>query len=266
MPGQAQSNSFLLSSATVCIGPTASLYDLNPTAHSIGLVKNFQAVSEPTYVEMTQGIRNSVAMSVRNNDGLRCSMEVYEYSLRNLAYAAGLDASGASFNANTTSPWLSTASITAAATAIIVPGDVTATVAVGDWIYIQNGLDDYVHIAKVSARVFSTNTTITFAGYAIPAGLTFPIGSRVGEVQRINLGAAVVQPDLCAKVIGVMPKDQRPVVIMYPKIKITKGFGLSFQVDNFQNMPFEFTPYALVSGDSYYSDFGDNMMALYPGV
>jgi hypothetical protein len=263
MPGQAKTNGFLLSTATVCIGPMANLWDLNPTAHSIGLVKNFQSNSDPTLVELTQGIKNQPVMTVPTSDGLKVSFEVHEFTLRNMAYAAGLDGSGAGYNAIPTIN-LSTAQITAAATAIVVAGDVTASIAIGDWIYIQNGLDDYVHIAKVSLTAFSTNTTLTFAGYAIPTGLTFPIGTRVGKIKPIEMGAALPQVDLCAKIFGIMPKDNRPIVIVYPKIRITKGFSLAFQSDNFAAMPWEFTPYPLVSTDTYYSEFGDAMMRLYP--
>jgi hypothetical protein len=264
MPGNAKTNGFLLSTATVCVGPMADVYNLNPTAHSVGLVKNVQAVSEPTFVELTQGVKNQPVMTVPNSDGLRVSFEVYEYTLRNLGYAAGLDASGAGFNAlpniHTTA-----AVVNAAATSLTVATDLTLTYPIGSWIYLQNGLDDYIHVAKVSAVSYSNpNTTITFTGFAIPAGLTFPLGSRLGKVVPIDKGAALPQPDLSAKILGVMPKDNRPVVIVYPKIRITKGFSINFQSDAFASMPWEFTPYPLVSGDTFYSDFGDAQFRMFP--
>ena len=266
MPGQPRTNAFLLSSASVLIGPMASLFSLNKTAHSIGLAKNVVIASQPGFVELTSGITNNVVMSVKNADQLTASMEVYEYSARNLAYAAGLDGSGVAWDPNNTI-WLSSGAAAAAATTITVGSDITADLAVGDWIYLQNGLDDYVHVAKVSARAFATGTTtITFAGYPIPAGITFPIGTRIGEVETIELGAALPQPDLAARIIGIMPKDNRPIVVDFPKIKITRGFNLAFQTDNFTNMPFEFTPYSLVSTDTLYGEFGDAKMRLYPGV
>jgi hypothetical protein len=264
MPGSARTQSFMLSTATVMIGPMADLYNLNKDAHSLGLAKNVVVSSEPSFIELTQGIRNQVVMSVKNNDGLKCSFDVSEFSLRNLAYAAGLDASGATYDPITVQH-VTAGAAAPAATTVLVATDVTAQYPVGEWIWLQDGFDDKVHIAKISARSYAApNTTITFAGYAIPAGVTFPTGSRIGLVKPISLGGAVPQPDLSAKIIGVMPKDQRPVVVMFPKIKITRGFNLNFLSDNFAAMPWEFTPYALVSTDTFYSDFGDNMFRIYP--
>ena len=44
MAGEAKTDSFMLGAATVMIGAMADLYDLNPTDHSIGLVKNFSTL------------------------------------------------------------------------------------------------------------------------------------------------------------------------------------------------------------------------------
>lgn len=267
MPGLAQTDKFLLSTATVMLGPVADLFKLNPAAHSIGLVKNFQMSLDPEYTELTQGITNTVVMSVRTSEPLRASMEVYEYTLRNIAYGAGLDASGAAY-APTSGLYLSTASITAAATAIIVAGDVTTDVTVGSYIFIQADAgagSDIVHIAKVSAATFSTNTTITFTGYAIPTGVTFGIGSRVGLIKKVSVGEGVIfQPELAAKIVGVLPKNNEPFTILFPKVKITKGLNVSFDSANFTNLPFEFTPYAGVSTDPFYADFGAASAILFP--
>lgn len=268
MPGNAKTTQFLLSTATVMIGPQADLLNLNPAAHSIGLVKNFQLSMDPAYTELTQGITNSVVMSVRTGEPLTASMEVYEYTLRNMAYASGLDASGATYN-SITGINLSTAQITAAATAIVVSGDVTTTYTVGSYLFIQQDTDvnsDVVHIAKVTAVAYSApNTTITFAGYPIPAGVTFPIGSRVGKVVKVPIAQGVLfQPELAAKVVGILPKNNEPFTILLPKIKITRGLNVSFDSGNFTNLPFEFTPYSAASTDPSYPEFGPAAAILFP--
>ena len=268
MPGIAKTSQFLLSTATVMLGPTTDLLNLNPAAHSIGLVKNFQMSLDPAYTELTQGITNTVVMSVRTSEPIRASMEVYEYTLRNIAYASGLDASGAGY-APLTGLYLSTASITAAATAIVVPTDVTSTFTVGTYMFIQADADvnsDVVHIAKVTAVSYSSpNTTITFAGYPIPTGVTYPIGSRVGILKKVPLGQGILfQPDLSAKIVGVLPKNNEPFTILMPRVKLTKGLNVNFDSGNFTNMPFEITPYSQVSTDPFYAEFGPAAAILFP--
>jgi hypothetical protein len=268
MPGLAKTDKFLLSTATVMIGAMADLHSLNPAAHSIGLVKNFQLSLDPEYTELTQGLTNSVVMSVRTNEPVRASMEVYEYTLRNLAYASGLDGSGAAYD-TLAGLALSTASITAAATAIVVTGDVTADYVAGTYAFLQGNTDslsDQVHIVKVSSSAYSApNTTINFVGYAIPTGVTFPVGTRVGLIKKIPLATGVLfQPELAAKVVGILPKNNEPFTILFPKVKITNGLNVSFDSGQFTNLPFEFTPYAGVSTDPFYSEYGAASAVLFP--
>lgn len=257
MAGNAKSKNFLLSTATVMIGPAADLHKLNPAEHSIGLTKNVQVTADPTYVELTSGIKNSVVMSVKNSDGLKVSMEVYEYTLRNMGYAAGLDASGVSFDSIDTI-WLASAAYSATPKTIEVGSDISSALSAGDYIFLQNGTDDKVHIAKIASAVFATSkTTITLAaGYEPATGVVFPIGSRIGKVKRIDIGATDVQPEFAAKIVGLLPKDNAPFTILLPKVKITKGLGVAFQTDNFGNLPFELTPYSGVDSDPFYSEFG----------
>lgn len=266
MPGSARTDSFLLSSATVMFGTMADLYNLNPTAHSVGMVKNFQVTSTPTALELTQGIRNSVVMSLRTADDLKASFEAYEFTYRNLAYSSGFDASGAGFAPGSGTNYSTNAVIAANATTLTIATDVTTNFPVGSWIFIQNGTDDYVHIAKVASRAFATNTTITFTGFPTPVGTSFPIGTRVGVVPELKVGGSSAQANLSAKVIGVMPKDNRPIVIMFPKVKVTKGFQLQVNETGYANMPFEFTPYSCVSTDPFFTDFDDAPMKVFPSI
>lgn len=264
MPGLAQTSQFLLSTATVMLGPLAELNQLTPSKHSIGLVKNFQMTMDPQYTELTQGLSNTIVMSVRTADGLKASMEVYEYTLRNLSYAAGLDASGVGFDQITE---LYTTTGVASDLSVEVGTDVTNEIETGDYIFIQAGTDDVVHIAKVEDAVFAAaSTTITFAtGYAMPVGVTFPAGSRIGKVKRTDISTgALAQPELACKVVGLLPKNNEPFTILFPKVKVTKGMNVAFQSDNFGNLPFELTPYNGVPTDPMYNDFGSAAGILFP--
>lgn len=262
-PGIAKTSAFMLSTATVMLGPVADLHKLNALDHSIGLVKNFQMTADPQYIELTQGISNNVVMSVKNAEGIKASMEVYEFSNRNLAYAAGLDGSGVAFDQAAAPVAISAASTS---TTLKVGSDITTEYAVGDYIFAQKGLEDVVHIGKVKTIAFATGTTtITLeTGFEIPASLSFGVGDRIGKVKKISVGGQTFQTELAAKIVGILPKDGKPFTIMLPKVKVTKGLSAAFQSDNFSNMPFEFTPYAGLPGDPFYAEYGAASAILFP--
>lgn len=261
MAGNAKTNKFMLSTATVMLGALADLHQLNPMEHSIGLVKNFQLTGEAQMTELTQGIRNAVVMSVRTGEGLKTSCEVYEFTAKNLAYAAGLDATGTSFDVVDEMSALS-AEVTAAASDIVLAVAPTKPIAAGDYLFIQKGQDDYVHVVKVETWTDATKTATLAAGFEIPTGMTFPVGSRVGRLKKVVVGQTVTQPDLACKVTGILPKDNTPFTILLPKVKVTRGLGISFASDNFSNMPFEMQPYQMVTTDPFYGEYGDGQAIL----
>lgn len=258
MSGSAKTTQVLLSTATVMVGPMADLLRLNPLEHSIGLVKNVTITSDPEFRELTQGILNDVVMSVKVADGSRIAMETYEYTLRNFAYAAGLDGSAVTYDPITQTYPTTVAPATTTVTLAAAP--VPAIVA-GDFIYIQAGTTDQVHVAKVASI---TGGVITLAApWAIPVGMTFPIGSRVGKVRAIDIGAQTPTVNLAAKITGFIdPTKMQPVTIMFPKIRITRGFNIAFSTENYGNMPFEFMPYAQIPTDPMFAEFGTTKMKL----
>lgn len=263
MAGLAKTKSFLLSTATVMVGPQDKLHELNPTDHSLGLTKNVQVSYDPTSVELTQGIKNNVVMSVKNGEGIRVSCEVYEFTLRNLAYGAGFDASGTSYDPISTI-WVTDSDIATQDT-VTVGSDITSDLSSGDFVFLQNGIDDKVHIAKVDTVTFGTGkTTVKFkSAYKTATGALFPSGSRLGKVKKLEMGGANTQPELACKIVGLLPKDNAPFTILLPRMKITRGFAAAFQSDNFSNLPFEFTPYAGTPEDPFYSEYGEAVAILF---
>ncbi|TGV92692.1 hypothetical protein, partial [Mesorhizobium sp. M2E.F.Ca.ET.154.01.1.1] len=81
--------------------------------------------------------------------------------------------------------------------------------------------DDYVHVVKVETWTDATKTATLAAGFEIPTGMTFPVGSRVGRLKKVVVGQTVTQPDLACKVTGILPKDNTPFTILLPKVKVT---------------------------------------------
>lgn len=256
MAGYAKTSQVLLSTATVMLGAQEDLLELNPARHSLGLVKNVTLTMDPEFRELTQGITNDVVMSVKVADGSRIAMEVYEYTMRNLAYAAGLDGSVTKYD-----------TMTAVQTTASAPSGVTldfaappTDIATGDFISIQ-GDEDLVHIGKVLS--VAANEVTLEADYAIPVGMTFPAATKVQKVHSIDIGAQTPQANLAAKITGFIdPTRMQPVTILIPKCRITRGFNLNFTTDNYGNMPFEITPYAQTPSDPMYDEFGSTKIKL----
>lgn len=384
--GTARSEAFNLGAATVMIGPKDQVFDFTPEKNSIGLVKNFSFSSSDTYLDLTQGIRNTVVYSVKTGSELTCSMEVYEYTAKNLKYSLGLEgfdivegaqmslsapiAKGSSTSSITVmAPEGATADDIVVGDHVIIQGnksnqedlvfvgkvqevtfnaatspEVATTGSIGDLIKAINGIREgllttnlghlvvnagstenismspafatafgftgttesgmirmegngpatgSVSISRnnklstvglatnntelkiaidgnvVAAVVIKTNpsssTAANFAitfNRAIPADYEFGAGDRVHKANLIPVGSYEDQPTMAAKIVGILPDEKEPVTLIIPKMRITNGFNMSFQTDQYGNMPFEFTPYEQVPGDPYYEEYGQEGIAI----
>ena len=383
--GSAKTEAFNVGAATVMIGPKDQVLDFTPEKNSIGLVKNFTFSANDTYLDLTQGVRNTVVYSVKTGSEITASMEVYEYTSKNLAYALGLEGFEMAEGADMA---LSSAIAGDGATSSIVveaPAGATADdIVVGDHVTIQGNKsnnEDLVFVGKVASvnytaatspevaangsigdlikainairpNLLTTNlgklvinvgstenismskkfaTAFGFTGTesdnivrieasgsatgsvsisrnnklssiglnvndtelkilidnveaakvviktnpsastaaqfnitfdrAIPASFSFVAGDRVHKANIIPVGSAEAQPTMAAKVVGILPEDQKPITIIFPKIRITNGFNVAFQTDQYGNMPYEFTPFEQVASDPLYAEYGNEGFA-----
>lgn len=250
--GEARTSSFMLGTASVMIGPQDQLFDLTAADHSIGLVKNFRITSEPQYTDLTQGRKNQIVYSVMTQNTIRASMEVFEYTGRNITYALGLE--GSSVEAQTVTSTLASA-MTAASSDISVATGEGSNFTVGDYVLVQEGTHDQVFVRKVASIAMDTLTL----DKSIPTALS--VGATVRKANVISIGSKLEQPFLAAKIVGSLADDTE-VAILCPKIRITNGFSLGFTTENFDNMPYEFSFYDLVATDPHYADFGDDQAKL----
>ena len=234
------------------VGPMANLKSLNPLEHSIGLTKNLAVSIETTKTELTQGLQNDPVMSLVTGSTIQCTAEVYEFTSKNLSYGLGLD--GSAIVTQTVMEPLA-AAVAAAPVTAKMTGDTTTDVVAGTRMFIQEGQDDYVHIAKIASVAFATGeTTVTFTGYPVPVGMSFTsTAGRIGLLNKIDADPTLGNKNFAVKVTGVMPGDKKPITLWMPKVKITKGFSLAFTSQNFSNLPFEFSPYVPVPTDPGYS-------------
>jgi len=257
MAGEAKTEQFMLGTATVMIGPMASLFELNPEEHSIGLVKNFTMTSEPGYTDLTQGVKNTTVYSIMTSNPVRATMEVYEHTMSNLAYSLGLNGGELAQTVGVNA--VTSADIAADPAGVsVIPVDTTTGFEVGGWISLTAlGSEDNVFVGQVetldaTAKTIAVSQKITSA---------VPQGSKVQVLSIIGVGSKDNQPYLAAKVVGQLANGD-PVVLLIPKIRITAGFTLSFRTDNFGNLPFTMTLYDLVNSDQFFEDFKNHGQAM----
>jgi hypothetical protein len=254
MAGEALTNKFMLGSATVMIGPQADLMDLNPADHSLGLVKNFSVSGQPQFTDLRQGVKNQLVASVLTENTVRASMEVYEYTGRNLGYALTLD--GADYPAPTVTSLVDTATTGSGAVVDVTAGD-GANFTAGDYILLDGGAD-LVAVRKI-ASIATDALTVD-----IDINSVFLAGAAVSVVNSLDVGS-VAEPDYFSMQVVGRAANNDPIVLLLPKVRITGGFTLAFGTDNFGNLPFEVTLFDKVSTDPLYADWADRQAALIRG-
>lgn len=264
MAGSPKTSKFIFTTADVMIGPMSALKTLNVTDHGIGMVKNVGVTADPKTVELTTGIMNDVVASVVSGLDVKCSAEVYELTSSNLLYGLGLDGTPAnSVDDDVMTPLQ--ADVASAATTCVVVGDVTTRYTAGKWGFIQEGTDTNVHIFKVVSSAFAAgNTTITFTGWAVPASMSFSTAAgRIGLLKKIDFDPNAATNFYSMKVSGTSQFTKKPLSVVFPKVRITKGFSLKFAADNFGNLPFEWMAMTPLASDAGYSaDFNQRLHVL----
>lgn len=244
MAGEARSEAFMLGTATVMLGLPADLLNMTPATHSIGLVKNFVLNADASFTELTQGVKNQVVFSVKTGNKIMAQMEAYEYTAKNLSYALGLEGSTAGDTITTSTSVVTDNANTTTSFKLVS----SASLSVGDYISLQVGTQDNVLVRKISA-IASPVITVDIALPTVPAA-----GTTVTKQNVVPLGSNDDGQILAACIVGTIA-DGTEVTVWLPKIKVTKGFSLAFQTDNFQNMPLEFSVYDLVATDEHYARF-----------
>ena len=261
MAGLAKTTRFMIGAATLMLGSQSSLYNLKPSTNSIGLVKNVTMSSDPVFTNLTQGPTNSLVYSMLTGNPVKISAEVFEYTAQNLAYGLCLDGTG-----------IAAQTITTTTTAIIdgsptPTGNVTVASSAGmvagtTYIMIDASggtADDDIIVRKVLTVTDGTHIVVTPL-----IAVDVASGAVVTVVNAVDVGstAANSNPFLSAKVVGQLA-DGTSAVILFPKVRVTKGFTMAFNAEQYGNLPFEIEVYDLVPADTFYSDFPNSKSRLF---
>lgn len=259
MAGNAKSDMFMLGTATVMLGAPEDLYDLNPEAHSVGLVKNFTLEGTKERTELTQGTTNDVVFTLTTGATTRGSFEMYEYTEKNMAYALGLEGSSlttATGDAHVTSGAVSFSG--GSATLALVNG-VGQDIKVGNHVSIRDPGTENIVLAEVTSVSGITSGTASTAtiDVEIPdsnSTLAIPAGSFVTVINILQVGSTDVDRNYSAKVCGQLANGTW-ITLLFPKVRVSSGLSMSFGTDNFGNIPFEFTPLKITNSDPFYTKF-----------
>jgi hypothetical protein len=249
--GAAKTTDFMLGSATIMLGPQDALFNLTD-ANSVGLVKNVTTKTTPGFVELTQGIRNSLVYSVMNSNAVGITAEMYEYTPSNLAYSLSLD--GAQFVRQTAGSTLATAYAAPVAPAEVGDDELLLAAVVGltvdSFVLVHTGKDDNVMIRKIISVDAGAKSIQMDSGLPMALG----IGAKVEKVNVIAVGSQDNAPFLSCKIVGTLANGDT-VPMLFPKVRVKSGLSMAFKTDNFDHIPFELEIYDLVEADPHFALF-----------
>jgi hypothetical protein len=255
-----KNSAFLLGEATLMMVPYADptpVFELTPDLHSVGMVRNVTLNSESDQVELRKGIMQLLVDSKKSNVKVSLSTEVYEFSAQNVYRSLSLAKTATSTKRGKLKTAVTNAgSATIVITSDPIPGESATAISQasdipnGSTIMIQvAGVgNDYVLPVRVTANTTTTTGDFTVTA-AVPTGMSFPAGSRVWVVNEVEVGSIEEQDFFKVKVVGTLSNNERPLAIVFPKVKVSKGFQLQFDEGNYTSMPFEFSPYFLAGSE-----------------
>lgn len=252
-----KSPSFLIGNATVMLAPrTVDVFSLNPDAHSVGLVKAVTVGMEADTIDLRHGIQQNLVDQKRSGVRLTTTFEGYEFTAQNLYRALGYADVAFQRKRGTLAAAAAAGSTTLSITSNPIAGETASGItAVGD---IPSGSTVLIQKAGQSDFVFPVRTlgATTGAGPysvtlddAIPTGTSFAIGDTVWVVNELNVGSQEDSDFFGMKIVGTLSNDDVPVVVVFPKVKIIRGFNLSFSETDYSNMPFEISPFFLAASE-----------------
>jgi hypothetical protein len=269
-----KNNAFLLGEATLMIAPYADatpVFELTPELHSVGMVRNVSLAQESDNVELRKGIQQHLVDSKKSNVRTTLSAEVFEYTPQNILYSLSMSKAALPPKRAKLKTAVNGATATITVTSDPLPGLANSGVAaVGDipngatiLLQIPGSQNDYVLPVRVTAATVAAGADWTVTA-AIPAGMAFPVGSKVWVVNEIPVASTDEQEFFKVKVSATLSNNERPIALVLPKVKVSRGFQLTFDESNYGNMPFEFMPYFLTQSEiaGRLAEVGTNQMGI----
>lgn len=258
-----QKSAFSLSSATILIGKafTDDVFSLIPSTHSVGMAQEVNVSVDSSLTELLNGVAQTAVDARRTNVSTSITGNVFEMTAKNFLIAQAQATTGAIVvKRGKLASAAAAAAVSLSVTSDPIPGEATSAItAVGDipsgsTILIQRAgaENDYVFPTISSGVATGTGPfAIPIAGsYAIPAGMSFAINDSVWIVSPVGVGDITTDELYCVKITGTLSNYNRPVTYIAPKVRVMKGFNLSYSETQYGSMPWELKPFLLSAGEA----------------
>jgi hypothetical protein len=237
------------------------VFSLIPSTHSVGMVSEVSVPVESSITELLNGVQQVPVDSKRTGVKTSITANVFEMTAKNFLRSQALATATTVVKRGTLTTDLAAGAVSLSVASDPIPGESTSAITslsdipAGSTILIQraNGEQDYVFPTKSSGAATGSSSpyTVPIAGdYAIPTGMTFPTGSRVWIVSPVGVGNIDADDLFCAKITGTLSNYDRPVTVVFPKVRMVKGFALSFNETQYTSMAWEMQPLFLSLGET----------------
>jgi hypothetical protein len=257
-----QKSAFALSSATLMMAPafTTDVFSLTPDIHSVGMAQEVTITVDSSVTELLNGVAQVVVDSRRTGVRASVTANVFEMTTANFLRAQSMaDVPVAPKRGVLTAP-LAAGAVSISLNSDPIPGETASAITsltdipAGSVLLLQrpSGETDYIFPTKSSGAATGTGPYVVpiAAPYVIPAGVTFPAGTRVWIVQQVGI-ANMDKDDLFGvKITGTLSNFDRPVVAVFPKVRIVSGFTLAFTETSYGAMPWQLGPLMLSKGEA----------------
>lgn len=256
-----QKSAFSLSSATIMIGKAFvdDVFSLTPDVHSVGMVSEAQITLDSSVNSLLNGVAQAEVDSKRTGVQSMITGNVFEMTTQNFMRSHAMAGTPVPIRRGVLTAPLASGATSVSINSDPIPGEPTSAIAnlseipSGSTILIQrkDGETDYVFPTKTNAAATGTGPFVLPLGadHAIPANMSFPAGSRVWIVAPVPVGDIDADDLFCVKVTGTLSNFDRPMTYVAPKVRMVKGFGITFNETQYGSMAWEMKPLLLSRGE-----------------
>lgn len=256
-----QKSAFSLSSATMMLGDAFvdDVFALTPAANSVGMSSEVTIAMDSSITELLNGVKQVSVDAKRTGIATSITGNVFEFTAKNFMRAQAMSGSPTQVKRGVLSAAAAGGAVSLSLASDPVPGEANsaitsaADIPAGSTLLIQRvgGETDYVFPTKTSAVPTGAGpyTVPIAAPYSLPAGMSFPAGSRVWVVSPIGVGSMDADALFCAKITGTLSNYDRPVTFVAPKVRMVRGFNIAFNETAYSSMPWEMKPLILSAGE-----------------
>lgn len=249
---------FVIGNATVMLAPyTEDVFALNPDDHSVGMVKAVTLEQQSDQIVLRNGIQQLTVDTQKSNVNMTTTFEGYEFDAKNLTYALGIAGSVVKRLRGRLTADAAVDDTTLTVESYPVPGDPDSEIAaIGDipsgaTLLLQNpDQPDEVYPLAVTAATTDSAGSPPYIVTTDAIPVAAATGWTVWVVNEIEAGSFEQDDFFCAKIVGKLSANDEPIVVVIPKLKITRGFNLSFSETDYSNLPFELSPIVMTKAET----------------